>query len=297
MRVFIIALLSFLFLIPQQASSATKGSLQIAPAVSEVVLKENEAEKEIEFTLKNNSEESISLEVFPVKFRAVGEFGKIGFEGIGGSYSFPLLSYFVPKENTVELAPFEEKKIQATVINRGDLSPGGHYVALIVRFVDKNIEGDGSYLNPTLSSLVLIRKTGGERFNLSLKDSNFPRGILDFFYPKKITLLFQNEGNVHVVPYGRIDIKDIFGRNTHKGIINTGSLNVMPSSRRYLTVDMQKLRWSWPLTLNTVDVTGHDSLNKTRFIFKETYIYINPLLGLLLPLGFGIWRVKNKRKK
>lgn len=293
MRSFLAAILIFIFFLPQSVSAA-KGSLQIAPSLTEVVLGENDAEKTIEFNIKNNSEEEISLEIFPVKFHPVGDYGRIGFEGLG-TYDFPLVSYFVPRESTIELSPGEKRKIQAVIYNRSDLTPGGHYVALVSRLISKDTENRGSSFNPALSSLVLIRKTGGERFNLSLKDTNFPRGSVEFFYPEKMTLLFQNEGNIHVVPYGRIEIKDMFGRLTHKGIINTGSLNVLPSSRRYLTVDLQKLRFVYPLSVNSVEVTGRDSLNKIRFVFKETYVYINPLLILLFPAGFVIAR-RIKRK-
>jgi hypothetical protein len=296
-RVSVVFLIIFLFLsAASNALAAEEGALTIAPAVSEVILKPNEIEKKIEFTLQNKSNNPVILDLFPVNFRSRGDYGQIGFDQIG-TYSFPLVSYVILQESTIELLPKQTKKISAVLQNRPDLSPGGHYVALIARLSRSEASGGNSDLYPALTSLILIRKQGGEQFNLSLKDTNFPRGVMSLTYPSKMTLLYQNEGNVHVVPYGKVEIRDIFGRLIKKGIINTSSLNVLPSSRRYLTVDLSESAWSFPLSLNSVEVKGRDSLDKTRFLSRESYIYVNPYLFLILPISALIYRKRKKLKK
>jgi hypothetical protein len=292
-RVFPALFLLSVFLFAPDRAEAQKGALTIAPAMVEVVLSENETEETVEFSLINNSSDSVLLDIYPVNFRSKGDYGQIGFDRIG-TYDFPLVSYVTFQEKTVEILPQQIRKISAVIQNRQDLSPGGHYVALIAQLSKLDGSSSASELYPALSSLILIRKEGGEQFNLSMKDTNFPRGMFALFYPVEITLLFQNEGNVHVVPYGRVEVRDIFGRLIRKGTINTSSLNVMPSSRRYIAVDMKESSWSLPLSINFLEVKGRDSLNKTNFLFRETYVHINPYLFLLLPISVLIYRKRRK---
>lgn len=272
------------------------GPLEVYPAMVEVVLDRPGEEKLVELTYVNHSRQALNLEIFPIDFKQQDDFGAIGFLGQeAGSYSYSLSSFLSFEGNRLVLDPGEERKFVVLVKDRPDLSPGGHYAAVVARLLPGQ-ETDGvTKITPSISSLILVRKTGGERFNLSLLDLDWPRRSVVFRYPQTITPRFQNEGNIHLIPYGRLEIRDLFDRLLYKGVVNTSSLRIFPSSRRYIKVDPKPIQASLPLSLNSLTVVGQDSLKKTHYLFQESFIYVHP--GLLVFLGGALGAVVLKKRR
>ena len=282
---------------PVSAQDTPEGALEVSPAFIEVTLDSPEQIKDIEISYTNHSDEFVSLQVYPVDFKQKDETGAISFLGQeAGTYSYSLSSFLSLESQSVELAPQEKKTFVVTVQNRQDLSPGGHYAAIIARLIP-NEEGGQAPVAPSVSSLILLRKVGGERFHLSLKDLNWPDTLVAFSYPRSITMLFQNEGNIHMVPYGRVEVRDIFGRLTHDGNINASSLRVFPSSRRYIDAPVTRLSSSLPVMVHTVSVTGNDSLKKTNFVYRESFIYVNPVFLVILVVITGLLIYLQKKRR
>jgi hypothetical protein len=266
------------------AAAEKKGSLEISPAFSEVVLDKPDQERKLEITFLNHSDKPLELEMFPIDFKQSGDMGEISFlNQTSGSYSYSLSSFLSLESNQLELKGGEKRVFKVTIRNREDISPGGHYAAVIGKVIDSEKNPSSAEIAPSLASLIFLRKTGGERFNLSLVDVDFPKEIIKFDYPKTLNLLFQNEGNIHLVPYGRVEIHDIFGRLLYQGVVNSGSAIVFPETKRYIRGDLLLIHKSFPISLNTFKVQGQDSLKKISYTFQETYLYINPviLLGIL----------------
>lgn len=281
------------------AAPKDTASLQVAPAYAEVTLEKPDETQKLELTYTNNSQSLLELELFPIDFKQADDLGSIQLLPAPGSYSYSLSSFLSLESRSIILEPGQEKSFIVTIRNRQDLSPGGHYAAIVAKITHSDTEKVSEpKLQPAVSSLILLRKVGGERFNMSLKDVNWPGSSLIFSYPRQVLLTFQNEGNIHLIPYGRIDVKDMFGRLLYKGIINTGSLAVFPESRRHIYVDLEKIERQSPLSINTFTVTGEDSLKKTPYTFKETFIYIDPILliGVLVLLSGGIWLIQSKKR-
>ena len=279
-----------------------KAFLGVSPAYLEVVLEHPNDEKKVELTFNNNSAHAVALSIFPLDFKQKDDNGVISLLGQdAGSYSYSLSSFLSFESDSLTLDPYEKRIFTITAKNRQDLSPGGHYAAAVATIKNENTASEAAKLAPSLSSLILLRKVGGERFNLSLSDVNYPKGNIRFSYPRTIRLRYRNEGNVHMTPYGRIEIKDIFGRLIYKGAINTSSIKVFPESTRYIDVVMDKISYEWPITISSIDVNGRDSLNKTKQTFHESFIYINPLtltvvivlIGSIIFISVG----KKKRKR
>lgn len=277
---------------------AQEGSVAVSPAFTEVTLEKPLQRKEIEFTYVNKSNSTIELEigVIDIKQKDNGVIQYIGQEV--GSYSYSLASFLRPEASTVVLESGEEKKFQVGVQNREDLSPGGHYAAVIAKLKNASKTRNGARVEPSLSALVLLRKTGGERFNLSLISSNWPQETVTFAVPRSIELTFQNEGNVHLIPYGVVEVHDFLGRKTYKGVLNVSSLRVFPETRRGITADLIPIDWHLPISINSFTVKGNDSLEKVQFNYKSTFVYIDPVTSSFVVLGILIvWILIKKRKK
>jgi hypothetical protein len=270
-------LISFIFPCPIQAATP-RGSIEAYPVFADVVLENPQQNKEIIFSYKNNSTGVINLELFPIDFRQADRTGALSFTGAeSGSFSYSLSSFLSFESNTLQLDPGEKKDFRVTITNRDDLSPGGHYAAVVARLVTEETSTSQAQIAPSISSLILLRKVGGERFNLSLSELDFPKGVVSFSYPSTVAALFRNEGNVHLVPFGTIEVRDMFGRTIYKGIINTSSLRVFPETRRLIAIDMQKTAWSLPVSFNTIEVRGDDSLKKVDYTYKASFIYLSPM--------------------
>lgn len=294
MRRFIVLLL-LLFCV--KSVSAQDGSVAVSPAFNDIVIGPGVTRQTVELTYTNRSTSVVELEIGSVDFKQQDN-GVIQFVGQdAGSYSYSLASFLTPEASSLVLNPGEKKIFEVAVQNRQSLSPGGHYAAVVAKLKAAGRIGLGAKVEPSLSALILLRKTGGERFNMSLTASDWPQDTFVFSVPRSVLFTFQNEGNVHLIPYGTAEIKDIFGRVTHKGVLNTSSLRVFPETRRYIGADFNKIAWQLPLSLNSFTVKGNDSLNKVAFTYNASFIYIDPLIsGMIVISLIGIWILLRKRK-
>ncbi len=269
----------------------------VDPAFIDVSLEQPQQEKQIQISYTNNSKQTITLEFFALDFRQKDEFGTIGFLGEESrSFSYSLSSFLQFGTNAMVLQPKEKQTLQVLVKNRPDLSPGGHYAAVIARQRNESQQAtDTTQVSVALSSLIFLRKQGGEQFNLSLKKLDWPKGFIVFSHPKELVLTFQNEGNIHVVPYGRLEVRDFIGRLAYKGTVNTSSLRVFPETRRLIKVEVEPVQRSLPLAIEKISVTGSDSLGKTKFMTEQSYLFIDPVTVILLfTLAFLFFRWRRK---
>jgi len=84
-----------------------------------------------------------------------------------------------------------------------------------------------------LSSLLFVRASTGKEIEEGKIRSFRPQrdGIE---HPDGFILRFENSGNVHVVPYGYIELFDPLGKLVAKAVLNENSLDALPESiRRY----------------------------------------------------------------
>jgi hypothetical protein len=302
-RFFIVALSIFIFsyflhpVFAKEAKNAAEGTLQLSPAYVEVTLDKPDETKQIQIFLTNNTSHQITLQMSPIDFKQKEPEGITTFIGQDESYSYSLASFLSFESDTLVLEPGEKKPFTVQITNRKDVSPGGHYAAVVAKLATDAHTGGATYLAPGVSSLIYLRKTGGERYSASLKNVSWPSTDVVFDYQTYAQLLFQNEGNVHIIPYGLVEITDSLHRVLYKGIVNTSSARILPESRRQIDVNLKKLEWSFPISFNTVTVSGHDSLNKLHYSYNRKFIYINPLTSVFIAaVILLIWRVRKRKK-
>jgi hypothetical protein len=292
----IICLLTLsLFVTDAHAQTRKDGSLTISPAYVEVSLTKPGEELKLPITFTNSSSQQITLEVFPLDFNSADTNGTIGFIPSAGSYSYSLASFLSLEADQITIEPKEKKTFTVLIRNRPDLAPGGHYAAIVGKVVSGKGTEFGANVAPSLSSLIFLIKTGGERYNLSLNRTD-QRQSVTLLYPDSVQLEFQNEGNVHLVPYGILEIRDSFGRLLKRGVLNTSSFFVMPESRRHITVQLHADRWSFPVSFNTMTIRGNDSLHKTTFLYRNSFLYINPLVPVAIALIGALWIILKRRR-
>lgn len=230
MRVFIVGIL-LIFSVGVPDTSAA--GFAVTPMIQEITLDEGERSKTSLVTVNNETEELATFELSVIDFGSLDESGGVAFLGATGDLEqkYALASWMQPEANEVTLGPGETRAIKVQIENRDNLSPGGHYGALIFRNVSTTrSDVPNVAVNQVFSSLILVKKTGGAKYGLELASLLHPSPKP--FFERLVTPRFRNSGNVHVVPRGEVRVTDPLGRLVYRGILNEGSTIILPETFR-----------------------------------------------------------------
>ena len=279
---------------PANAQSKAGFSLSAEPAYQEIEIVANELSVETVITFTNSSDSPQHLEFFAFDFKQTDHFGSLALlEGVADDYPHTLASFISFNKDSVVIPPKSSEELLVRVENRASLTPGGHYAAVVARGVTDTID-EKQKIIPALSALLLVRKTGGERPHLSLTKVDWDTRSATFTLPKKVTLTFQNDGNVHVIPRGSISVTDVFGTTVAQGTINETSSYVLPGTIRELSTVLKKSRPVLPLTLISVSVEGYTTIGNIPFTAEQSFLYID--FWFLIVLGMIITAVVLHKK-
>lgn len=222
-----------------QAAKPTLKGISISPPLKEVTLGPGLIEALTTVTLSNNSGQPVSARLRLVDLQSLDEFGGVSLGEVAGiSTRYNLAKWMsLPGSSEFTLQNGQVVNIPIAILNSEEMSPGGHYGALIAE-IQSSDKSKGSAneisLKQELVSLLFIKKVGGEAYGLQL-ESMFASGGLST--PDSINIVFKNTGNVHVIPRGYIEVTDVKGRVVAKGIINPESTLVLPEkTRQFITV-------------------------------------------------------------
>ncbi len=208
-------------------------SPQSGITVTPSIIKLDLAESSSSFllTYKNTTQHSIELSLSAEDFTALEEGWKVKFldEDTDNSYRYTLSSWIKFETSTLLLNPSEEREVKV-FIDAQRLSPGGHYASILAEIKPGGEVGHIG-LRGILSSLVFVRTASGSE-NEAAMIKSFSGGQTYGSFPTKYAIQFHNTGNVDLAPYGKIDIKDMFGRTVATGILNEESLITLPESIR-----------------------------------------------------------------
>lgn len=258
-----------------RAQPSTKISLSITPTYQEIVFGEAEAQKEVQFSLSNNTDQVLQVRFFSIDIKQQDITGKIEYiPDKKTDNPYALTSHITFPRSTISIEPRKSADVRVIIKNDKNLFPGGHYAGIISQAQYVN-EKSQPILIPALTTQLFVRKTGGERAGLNLISFDFPKHYVLFTYPDVAKMVLHNVGNVHLIPYGSVQITDTFGRNVYKGIINDPSLRIFPQTKREIPVNFFRLTWSFPISLHTATVEGTDSFQAVSYSKKFTFLYIN----------------------
>ena len=238
--------------------------ITVEPALQEVVL-EDQVEVPITIELENTADIAQSFILKAVDFGTLDESGGVAFLGTGDPRDYDVASWLSIPVNEILVPPASKTKLTVTVTNSGKLTPGGHYGALLFENSTPNETGEGDpyiAVRQVFSSLIYMRKVGGEIFSLSLDEFSYPKSA--FLLPKITSVRFTNDGNTHVVPRGSIRVTDPIGRTVERAILNEESALVLPKAARKFQEDFSSLGLAWMPGRYTV-------LLEYRYDGKESY--------------------------
>ncbi len=230
----IILLLSVLFSLTSAQNTVSSQSLEVSPPSQE--LKADPGQTILaRAKVRNKSADSINIKVRIEDFTATGETGQVALIEKGPQ---SLTSWTVVEPDTFPLKPGEAKEVIAK-INVPSQAAGGHYGSFVFSIGGGEAAPGTAAIAQELASLFLIRISGPVSEQLSIAEFKTP-AFLEFG-PVPFTLKFQNSGNVHVKPFGLINITDVFGRVV-KDVVVRGETNIFPGASRIVTVSYDE-KW------------------------------------------------------
>lgn len=276
------------------------GGITIAPAFQDVTIAADQASASYQFSITNNTSDPLELSLSAVDFGSLDESGGVLFSGDSRKsldYRYGLAQYVTLERDRLVVDPKKTEKVQLTVTNKESLSPGGHYGAILVSPTPGGGRSTKVEVNQVLSSLLFVRKQGGEIYELALRDITTAGNL--FTAPENVELRFQNSGNVHVVPRGILTVTDPRGRVVKRGFINTGSGIVLPETFRRLNAPLESSATSWMPGKYKLTVSYRYDGSAQLQTREYEYYYINGwyLFAMLLSVAVVIAAFINKRSR
>lgn len=233
--------------LPHVSRAQQNGAIAVEPFMQEVTLEQQQAQQTFPLRITNTSSEETHISFSIIDFGQLQESGGIAFLGSSKEIierKYGLAAWLQIDQQEVTIAPGETVIVTATVINKASLSPGGHYAAIVGSVKDDStILQDRVAVQQAFSALVLVKKKGGEVYNLNLQRAEHDASWLHI--PEKVQLHFNNSGNVHLFPRGVVTLENSSGEVVSKGIINNGSIPILPETIRTLNIYMDKLAPVW----------------------------------------------------
>lgn len=257
----------------------------VSPAYQQVTIAPGETAHPVKFRITNNEPLTQTLDLSVQDFNTLGESGGLFFVGTNPTElqkKYGLAKWFSLPFKTLTLQPGQSQVVSGDVLNLPDLSPGGHYGALLLaeRSGGTAAQANKITLHPIASSLMFVTKTGGDTHSLKLADVSSHHGLFDL--PSSVTLRFQNDGNTHVIPRGLVTITDSSGKVFSKGIINEDSNIVLPQSFRQIYVPLDKVGGAHAIGRYQLRVDFRfDGFNQYRE-YRSSFIYIPKFIAAII---------------
>lgn len=255
------------------------GDFTVSPIFQEVNIERGASEAKFTVEITNETTTEVTFRITAEDFGTLDESGGVAFLGKSAAQSERTLADWIELASPSVVVPAKQtSSVQAVVKNRDDLGPGGHYGAIVLTVEGATTQNDGTVsVNPSFSSLVFVKKEGGERYALNLEGRELHRNFLGL--PTRLTLRFRNDGNLHATPRGVITVADPAGRLVSRGTINIDSGIILPEAFRRYPVDMQATENAFiPGMYRLVTEFRYDG--KEAFETTHERIFVFPVMGL-----------------
>lgn len=207
----------------------------------------------------------------------------------------------------VTLDPGQKQEINVNVSIPQDAESGGYYGA--VRFLPIDTSGDGNVaLTASVGTIFLVRVPGNltEKLDLVEFSAASEGAPKSFFTGGDVDMLIrlENVGNIHVQPFGKVQIKNLFGNVVHEYEMNSTDprANILPNSIRSFEKEIEKPNKGWfgryTVTANIGYSQGSGDLITATTSFWYLPVWFLIALGVaILLIAFAVYWFffRNKR--
>lgn len=219
------------FFSPPQARAFSQSSISVSPAIIEEALAPEEKKTAaIWITNLTNSPLPIKTKCqsFIVEDRLLKKAGQ----------TFNASSWLKATPESFILQPREQKKIILTIHPPKNAEPGGHYATLYFQsLVPSSFQQQKStFLSPQIGILIFLTIKGKIIRQAHL--SSLQTKAFSSWGPVNFSFSFQNQGNIHLLPQGKIIIQNFWGKEVAQVPITPQI--ILPKTEKKIKVQWSK---------------------------------------------------------
>lgn len=300
------------------AQNQSGNGFRIAPVRSEHVIEKGKSET-LTITVENPSDGAVNARGIANDFVASDDESGQPRLLLDESSPSPKNSFksLVSGLSELALGPREKKDVTVTITVPEDANAGGYYGA--VRFEPQLTGGTSNTnvgLTASVGTIVLVRVPGDLTERLDLvqlsaatktkdQDGKDQYNSKSFFTSGDVGIMtrLKNSGDIHVQPYGKVLVKNMFGKTVHEFEFNDANprANVLPDSIRKFGDDVPKQKWFGRYTIeaNLGYSTGGGELITARasFWYIPTAALLAIIIGILAIVGGVYWMIRKQKAR
>lgn len=200
----------------------------------------------------------------------------------------------------LQLGPRQKKDIKVNIVVPDNANVGGYYGA--IRFLPVNGTGQGNVgLTASVGTIVLVRVPGDLTEKLDLVQLSAAQGdqAKSFLTGGDVNVVtrLKNVGDIHVQPFGKVQIKNMFGKVVKEFELNNSDprANVLPDSIRRFNDAVPKPGRGWfgryTITANIGYSQGSGDLitASSTFWYLPMWFLIVLLVLVIAIVGGIVW--------
>jgi hypothetical protein len=211
--------------------------IKISPVKFEKTVSPGEVIQET-LLVTNEAPGAREMRFFVKDFKAKGEEGQAELIEPGSEEGYFLASWIKTDVTDFLFQPGETKAINFSVNVPANIGPGGYYGAVVIGTVPPNTnlesgdKGAAIETSHQTAALLLFRVAGDVDENAMVKDFKTEKRLYGTPFQIKFLTRLENIGNVHIKPYGMIEVYDMFGEKKGSFRVNDKQANILPKSLR-----------------------------------------------------------------
>ncbi len=285
MKRLILSLFGFLSLLSVvgtvYAVTPPKG-ITVSPTEQQVQLTKNQSTLTFHNNVTNNTLKPIIIQVSALDFTSLNQTGSVSFIDSGQSdfNKHGLANFISIGVNQIALIPHQSQTVPITIYNADQLSPGGHYGAIIYKVIGSNQKGVNNVsISQAVSSLIFLTTSGGGSQTLGIQSLAFDSSFATF--PSSVNVVLQNTGNTQTIPRGNLQILNSQNKVVSQSQINTTSNLILPGSSRLFNFPINSIKSHfWPGHYTLKFFYRHDGM-VGYFVYQKKFLYIGwPIITL-----------------
>lgn len=225
---FVIAFL----LITRLGAQSNPPALIVHPSNLDVTLKPGSPTTGTIFVM-NTTKKPLTIHTELRNFTASGEKG--GVDITAENTPFSLASWIKVSPEKADIASGKEVAFSYTITAPTNAEPGGHFGSIVFATVPSAINNTGSAVSQEIAALILARIPGDAKEDAVVESLTTDKNFYEFG-PVHFTLRVKNSGDVHVQPFGSVEVTDMLGQKFDATIDPT---NVLPNAVRQVNATLK----------------------------------------------------------
>lgn len=271
----------------------TRGqSLAVNPAIMEQILEPGQPISS-KIVITNISDVPIPIKASVSDFKPNEDL-----EGVDDAGIYQAQTWFKIDEPDFILQPKQAREVRVLITAPLGAEPGGHYATVFFQSLipEEFVSSDRVYLANRVGVLAFLVVKGDIKEKLAVGSLAAPS--LQQFAPVEFSLTLKNEGNVHVLPSGKLKIFNWRGKQIDEIVLKPGM--VLPRTTREFRFVLDKAGPVGTYTARAEIAYGSDSqqlASATVRIWVVPWVLVLTIVVVGLPLGWLLLRIKRRGRR